>query len=848
MNFLKCITSPLKRTAQAFLNRPSLRTTARHCRIHALSILAVSFALASCGEPGPLAETRVKPGVDTLLQWQDIVFLAPADALPEGMRVALHTKPASDLDDDVMGKAKLTISDVVTISFQGGASARTAYSVQIPVEQVQDGAVAVMLRTVGGMETDGVIDSGWVPSYGTYDEASASYTVVLGATAQTVSMVVYTLPMRQPDDARLNLNERPEIAWSRYLKPLSVIPSAQAKVQPLHAQAIVRAQTLVTGHSFALRCDPSKFRKNSICQHNSPQLKALANSAIEAAAILDNMGFKYLIMRTETLQSMRAVGDVAVPADSNDTGTDSSRYYPIEMLPALEDDDSGYYSPTDHTIRVSAGIDSLTIIHEIMHAVQLAAIPNFWEADWVIEGVADALEPFAPGYRGPRGASYRTGDWRDWEVELSHQNENKRYEYKVSEFWLSVDPLLRYMSALYNAVGKKSGEVSSPEDYSLIDQGLRTAKRPHLDDAYTELIRTRSKQTEDGYRHCHKEKMTCSDKECPVSDVRPFRFKPMSATCLTVESKIEADDCDNPVLQLELDGDQEKHRFVVDGQLYQVGETPTVKEDFELWVINLARTAKDNAKSEALLKPTCPGPVSILGQDHQLITSASSCEPRANNVCDLHERNRGFVYDSDLLAGTSRETTWDHELRGDRKVREDSNPIIAGERFLRDFEVSVAGGSRARASLMTKTGIDGDEFVISGHFDLAAKHAQGGGWGGTASAEAGYSITVVIGEPSTVVIKGCQWFDITSGTMMPVESGGARCEYASPFNAEDMAILSDTDYGSVEGMLNAEQRDMLRSFPLGDTIHFSLHALSFSSAEKVTGEQEGQFEIRIQFD
>jgi len=107
---------------------------------------------------------------------------------------------------------------------------------------------------------------------------------------------------------------------------------------------------------------------------------------------------------------------------------------------------------------------------------------------------------------------------------------------------------------------------------------------------------------------------------------------------------------------------------------------------------------------------------------------------------------------------------------------------------------------------------------------------------------------LVIGEPSTVHIKGCEMFEITAPSMEAVETGGHRCEYRSTLDDESFEILHNQDYSMMADLMDPQKLDYIKRFPKGDTIYFTLHPISFSSSESHTGAKSGEFEIRITWD
>ena len=84
--------------------------------------------------------------------------------------------------------------------------------------------------------------------------------------------------------------------------------------------------------------------------------------------------------------------------------------------------------------------------------------------------------------------------------------------------------------------------------------------------------------------------------------------------------------------------------------------------------------------------------------------------------------------------------------------------------------------------------------------------------------------------------------------MEAVSTGGQRCEYRSVLDDEAFKILHNQDYSKMSDHVEPEQLEYMRRFPKGDSIYFTLRSTAFSSAEKLTGDQSGEFKIRITWD
>jgi hypothetical protein len=127
----------------------------------------------------------------------------------------------------------------------------------------------------------------------------------------------------------------------------------------------------------------------------------------ESAKALWDLGLPEAMLTTTTPADITGwklrnvvVGRTFAVYDPDGRSTSAQEYFVAELVPNLPDGTE--YVPSTGIIRLDASTrndiatGSATAIHELMHAVQLAEIPYAYNRSWIIEGLAAAVEPFAP--------------------------------------------------------------------------------------------------------------------------------------------------------------------------------------------------------------------------------------------------------------------------------------------------------------------------------------------------------------------------------------------------------------------------------------------------------------------
>jgi len=300
-------------------------------------------------------------------------------------------------------------------------------------------------------------------------------------------------------------------------------------------------------------------------------------------------------------------------------------YFPVWIDPNNTDTQGGIYYPSSGVMYVDrvgigpVGNDEFAI-HELMHAVQYSEIKNAFGHDWITEGFAAAVQPFAPSNTAPSGGEFRfAGNWRDWYFPLS--NDDATNVYNTSEFWLSLDGTLNLTPTFYDNLEGK-GKLFDYSSYLTVDDALTDTGLPSLRDGYTNLILSR--ESDPDYLHCALPLFPCSGTSCELlTDTAPF-----SAQCFDIF--IDEEDLCSGVethdIKVTLVTDPEQFPFatiklLVDGVIHDAN-TPVPYSEGRMWVINTTYT--DNlSPTEATLKfeENCKV-VTLIAQEYSIAATA----------------------------------------------------------------------------------------------------------------------------------------------------------------------------------------------------------------------------------
>lgn len=326
--------------------------------------------------------------------------------------------------------------------------------------------------------------------------------------------------------------------------------------------------------------------------------------------ILTTLGFpkgEMSRISADSIERMWTIPHVIYDPDNRSITTASTTaaglsYFPAWVDPDVTDNRLGVYRPAFGVIYIDRLASDEVAIHELMHAVQYGQINNAWDHGWVREGLASAVQVFAPSNTAPSGGEFRYyGNWRDWQFPLS-SNDNIN-EYKVSEFWLTLDGTLSLLPTFYSNLG--ASLLTEYNAYLEVDDALINTGLPSIRDGYTSLIQSRN--SDPGYEYCALPLgLICSDTSCDIlTDTAPF-----SAQCFDIYN-IENDLCpeeETPDIKVTLVSDSEQFPFanmklMVDGIIHDANTEVPFSEG-HIWSINTTYT-DGNSPTEVTLKFEC---------------------------------------------------------------------------------------------------------------------------------------------------------------------------------------------------------------------------------------------------
>jgi cysteine-rich repeat protein len=272
-----------------------------------------------------------------------------------------------------------------------------------------------------------------------------------------------------------------------------------------------------------------------------------------------------------------------------------------------------------------------TPIHELMHAVQSAVMPNADNRIWLSEATAAAIEPYVVSQPTGPGFRYESSGARDWSLELNYIANKGLTEYRTGELFQFPDGNVQYFPAFMMDLGSK-GFISAAgsggllgNEYIEVDNSLQAVGMPSLDDIYLEMIANRSA---DAYPHCDDKTYSCNSLSCAFSESND----PMTATCYDT-SKFEFTNLECPGesvnAYLELIPDPNYGgsyaKLMVNEELSAANEKKSVDPDLpaRLFFINLAKI------------PPFPGDMSlVLSRDEQICPECGDGVVEGSEECD----------------------------------------------------------------------------------------------------------------------------------------------------------------------------------------------------------------------
>ncbi len=764
-------------------------------RVISTCALVLAMLTACADSSGPAASSAIVEGEPLRLEVPSAALHIPAGALSEGVDVRLSKKPWDQLNES-LDTGEVPITEVVTIEFSKAEHISGILVVEIDLPDAADGDLYGLIKSTGSRFPHGIIDTDWSLALGVLDEERAVLRFQLGATATSFSLVV----VRDPDTSS-SIAAPPVTSMSAVTNRLgrfatNVLGGEQAHAQAKNADWV----TPLNGVGWAFECRPGRFtgKWRGQCNSDSEDFNRMAKLALASSQTLIGLGFEraYLRRWSQTeIENRRKRGRRVVMVDPTFPLSFSKEYFLIEVDPKFdrgrEIPANAEYAHDRGTIIVKPEVKGRTIIHEIMHAVQAVEIPIVgWSHRWITEGIASATEPYAPDRKGivPIISDYRfKKKWRDWHYPLSSED-FAAAPYQVSEFWISIDSSLMYLSAAYPVIqsgttsliqtigAPKLSEFPTNLQYAVVDHALRKALGKSIKEGYLDLLKTRDGQ-ERYQGFCHDVQMDCDEEKCRLSaeaelgqEEAKLPTEAMSAQCYNVSTEYAA--CPYPSIDLDLEGDERAHRFLVNGDRYNVDDTADPKDKkFKLWVANVDVKATPNLSApDVIVRARC-GQAKLLGINQSIATYAMV---QGAKRADLETEQYLRQYDWSLLGGHSEWTTL---TRNGQAVKVQEEPLKSPNELDLTHRVTLSKGISAYAQFTTTTTNDDGEFVIDGRVRIEANGSGDGSYGFSATADATLVFSVSVPTPSIVEITNCDLFDQDLLADYGSEKDGNDCSF-----------------------------------------------------------------------
>jgi len=766
-------------------------------------VVVLAMVTACADSSGPAVSGSIVEGQPLRLEVPSAVLHVPAGALSEGVEVRLTKKPLDQFEEQPETN-EVPVTEVVTIEFSKAERTNDILVVEINLPDAADGDLYGLIKSTGSRFPHGITDTDWSLALGVLDEERSVLRFQLFSSATSVSLVVVRDPETSSSMAAPPVNSLRAATHGLGRFAMNLIGSEQA-----HAQdEISDFGTPLNGVGWAVTCRRGRFKGkwSGQCNSDSEDFKQMAIWALQSSKTLIGLGLDQVILRrwsqTE-IEKRRKRNRPFVTVEPTFLPSFSEEYFLIEVDPLFDRNykvkANAEYDPDKGTIIVKPWIKEGTVIHELMHAVQAVEIPIVgWDHEWITEGIASATEPFAADLYGPSIPSARdyrySGVWRDWYYPLSSED-FAGIPYQVSEFWLSIDPTLKYLSEAYPVIqsrattykiqpsgSPKLSEFPTKFQYDVVDYALQSAVKKSIEDVYLDLLATRNDQ-EPYQKYCTNVQMNCDGDKCRLSEETELRQEKaklptaaMSAQCYNVLTKFDVK-CANPSIQLDLQGDKRAHRFLVKGDRHSVDKTVILrprdyKPDFKLWVANVdSHATPDLSASDVIVSPLC-GSAKVLRIMQSILTHASAVS--STSMIDPVMENYQREYTWDPVLGNNETRTWSFN-GGDVNVKE--APLNSANQLELTHQVNLSQGASAHAQMTTTTTDDERGLVVEGRVRIEANGSGGGSWLLSASAKASWMLSVSVQSPSKIQITNCALFDQDLLADYGIVKSGANCSF-----------------------------------------------------------------------
>lgn len=519
--------------------------------------LTLTFELTVTDDQGATATDEVVIIVDPVMVTQTAVagqeliitldsaeLVIPADALDAGVEVSVSIAEIETLAESPIGDGETLITPVYELTFSKRQIVSTDMQLSFDIPNEFSSAYFTRILIEGEIANHVTSDIRWLALLANYDQPSGRHIQSLSTTATRILITA----MNRGASATNSLtssNETKSTALSAQQQPGA---NAQLTASLRESNdSTLKTDTAFADYGWVIYCDPGLFetQMDSSCNpfHQDYQimmddLGAKVYASDKVLTELEHTHSKIKLSTKRDINSSVLGGLEAIIYDpdgrSDILGVDPLNYiYQVVQVDAnLIDGHHGVFYGTSKILLVDIGEGDDTVIHELMHAVQLAKIIGEYKFEWIREGLASAVEDFAPSH--PQlGKEFRMLKWRDWSAPLMEDY----WAYETLELWLSIDTNFSNIDRFYFWLNFKDKKMTILNTYQLVDEALVEAGLPTLRDAYKDLISSRNLDSR--YLHCESVTRSCTDESCEIVTPIPS----MSASCFEVDVNFES--CDD---------------------------------------------------------------------------------------------------------------------------------------------------------------------------------------------------------------------------------------------------------------------------------------------------------------
>lgn len=473
--------------------------------LHRAFGIIVCLALAACGGSRNTAtqtnDTPISPDSPTVISSDTAILTVPAGTFEAGLTVSLSE--TADAPPEIT--TSTPISPVITMTFSDTRATEDQASFSLAITLSPDdveratnaGDVIYALARESSdalAHVDEEDDSAseetfpWRVIFGELDETNGTYTLTLGATAETMDILVthgndFYVYAGLPN---LDIN-------TRHVPPISsIVDGGTWDTRPW--AVICYKQTLGSDNEHA--CDPNADPQEAFI------LDDVLNEISEATALLSLLGWADARTHVMTQADILARN---LPSHSHITTAEEATSYNVIFLSgrvprANADARGGYFYDSRDIYVVPRSLDAgrqhlngNVYAHELFHAVQGAFLPIPYESRtvlndylWFMESTAQVMGMFSlDGNEAALPSKKAGGIRRTWDLSLR----NTDYfltPYRTFEFFAFLNEGdVDYLPDLINHLSENGTGVDA---YSDVNNALEAVFDQNLADAYTTRV------------------------------------------------------------------------------------------------------------------------------------------------------------------------------------------------------------------------------------------------------------------------------------------------------------------------------------------------------------------------